>query len=360
MRSVKIGGKYYYVGLEWETLSSTENIKDKLKEYRNGYYCFRNLSGMINVSHAEELDGKYEKLPSLASAVAGAKKEPWCGYFKAEEDLYWYIAVRDNQAIISDADVIGTEEEIKKIFEDNLSLGWDVVIENGTEEDIVNLIEEKSLSYVLRVNNNLYTYIAVIAGISISLFILYHIFYKKREIKPVFVPKVFTAKKVVKVPGYKLLPKPLRVFNACKKAFISIPANYSGWKITDFKCSDNRIIYSYTKQKFANAFIAPEGKLSISGTTITGSRVLNLHKPARFRKLLSRQKLLKEIYGYMQDFGIKGQLTVMGNKFNLNLNLNNLDKLPVFFSIPSFRVTGMNFANFPDIKINVKAEVWYD
>ena len=169
-------------------------------------------------------------------------------------------------------------------------------------------------------------------------------------------PKVFTAKKVVKVPGYKLLPEPLKVFNACKKAFISIPANYSGWKITDFKCSGNRIIYSYTKQKFANAFIAPEGKLSISGTTITGSRVLNLHKPARFRKLLSRQKLLKVLYGYMQDFGIKGQLTVMGNKFNLN----NLDKLPVFFSIPSFRVTGMNFSNFPDIKINVKAEVWYD
>ncbi len=358
MRSVKIGGKYYYVGLEWETLSSTENIKDKLKEYRTGYYCFRNLSGMINVSHAEELDGKYKKLPSLASAVANAKKEPWCGYFKAEEDLYWYIAVRDNQAIISEA--IGTEEEIKKIFEDNLSLGWDDRFENGTEEDIVNLIEGKSLSYVLRVNNNLYTYIAVIAGISISLFILYHIFYKKREIKPVFVPKVFTAKKVVKVPGYKLLPEPLKVFNACKKAFISILANYSGWKITDFKCSDNRIIYSYTKQKFANAFIAPEGKLSISGTTITGSRVLNLHKPARFRKLLSRQKLLKVLYGYMQDFGIKGQLTVMGNKFNLNLNLNNLDKLPVFFSIPSFRVTGMNFSNFPDIKINVKAEAWYD
>ena len=360
MRSVKIGGKYYYVGLEWETLSSTENIKDKLKEYRNGYYCFRNLSGMINVSHAEELDGKYEKLPSLASAVAGAKKEPWCGYFKAEEDLYWYIAVRDNQAIISDADVIGTEEEIKKIFEDNLSLGWDVVIENGTEEDIVNLIEEKSFSYVLRVNNNLYTYIAVIAGISISLFILYHIFYKKREIKPVFVPKVFTAKKVVKVPGYKLLPEPLEVFNACKKAFISIPANYSGWKITDFKCSDNRIIYSYTKQKFANAFIAPEGKLSISGTTIKDSRVLNLHKPARFRKLLSRQKLLKVLYGYMQDFGIKGQLTVMGNKFILNLNLNNLDKLPIFFTIPTFRLISVNFSNFPSIKINVKAEAWYD
>lgn len=358
MRSVKIGGKYYYAGLEWETLSSTESVKDKLKEYKSGYYCVRNLSGMTNIAYAEELDGKYKKLPSLASAVANAKKEPWCGYFKVEEDLYWYIAVRDNQAIITDADIIGTEEEIKKIFEDNLSLGWDAVIENGAENDIINLINEKP-SYVLRVNNSLYTYMAVTLAVLISLFVLYHIFYKKHEIKPVFVPKVFTPKKL-KVPGYKFLPKPLAVFNSCKKALLRTAANYSGWKLTGFKCTGNGIIYSYNKQKFANAFIAPKGKLSTSGTKITDNLSLNLHKSLHFRKLLNEQALLKEIYGYMQEFGIKGQLQPMRDKFNLNFNINDLDALPVFFNISSFRIISINFLNFPDYRISVKAEAWYD
>ncbi len=356
MKIVKIGGKEYLVGLSWETLSASEKIRDKFKEYRTGFYCARNLSGMVNIGYSDNIDGKYKKLPSLAAAVADAKKEPWCGIFKIKDE-YWYIAVRDNQSIIPDADVIGKENDVEELFNNNLPLGWDVVIESGSEEDLLDLIIDVK-SYVLKVNNPIYRIIIAVISILIFLLITHFIFFKKNKPKIIpFIPKII---KQVSVPKYKLLQEPVLMLNLCKEALKTAPVNYYGWKLINFICTDHNLTYVYRRQQFATAFKAPDGVLSDSGTQITVAKKLNIKKPSNFRKLLTQQKALKTIYGYTQEFNIKDSVQNSNNKFNLSLNLNTLDALTVFFAIPSFRIISITLNHFPDFKIIATAAVWYD
>ena len=130
-----------------------------------------------------------------------------------------------------------------------------------------------------------------------------------------------------------------------------------------------------------------------SGDTITRNirLVLNKHN-GRYRKLLSYEKLIKVLYGYIQELniraviggGINGMiyeprrpvpapastsapaavpLAVQGFGSAVSIRFSNikLDELPLFFSIPSFRIISMNISGLPLKQIiNVNAEVWHD
>jgi hypothetical protein len=363
MKIINAAGKSYYAGLSWQTLSASDNVKEKIKELGNGYYCVRNLSGMINIGYSEDLDTKYKKLYSLASNVANAKKEPWLGVFHIEDDLYWLIAVRDNQAIIPDGDVIGTKEEIDKVFQETISIGeWDSIIENGEIQDLESLLTQGG-SYVLSSSKKYNIVFIVLIGALIAAFILY--FYHKRQIQQikskVFIPKVFAKKAVVKIPGYKTMPKPAMVLDECKKELNSLPGSYYGWKASRLSCTDNNILVVYKKQSFGTTLIAPKGNIGQNGLEVTKNISVNLRPPAHFRKLLSRNSAMKLIYGYMQEFNITGNVTNAGDKFMLNLNLNSLKVLPVFFTIPTFRIESIKISGISlNERINVVAEAWYD
>jgi hypothetical protein len=363
MKIINIAGKSYYAGLSWQTLSASDNVKEKIKELGNGYYCVRNLSGMINIGYSEDLDGKYKKLYSLASNVANAKKEPWLGVFHIEDDLYWLIAVRDNQAIIPDGDVIGTKEEIDKVFQETISIGeWDSIIENGEIEDLEALLTQGG-SYVLSTSKKYNILLFIAIGVLAAVFILY--FYHKRQIqqiKPkVFIPKVFAKKAAVKIQGYKTLPKPALILYKCKEELNSLPSSYYGWKASSLSCTANDISVVYKKQLFGTTLIAPKGNIGQNGLEVTKNISVNLSNPAHFRKLLSRRGAMKLIYGYMQEFNITGNVTNAGDKFMLNLNLNSLKILPVFFTIPTFRIESIKISELPlNERINVVAEAWYD
>ena len=363
MRIINIAGKSYYAGLSWQTLSTADNIKEKIKEFKSGYYCVRNLAGMINIGHSEDLDdGKYKKLYSLASNVANVKKEPWLGVFRIEDNLYWLIAVRDNQAIIPDGDVLGTKEEIDKIFAETISIGdWDSIIEEGTLEDLKSLLTSNG-NYVLSVNKKFNTVFIFIIGLLISAFILYLYHRHITQIKPkVFVPKIFVKKTVVKIPQYKLMPKPNLVLYKCEKELNSLPGSFYGWKAVSLSCAANNILVTYKKQSFGTTLIMPKGSISQNGLEVSKNISFSLPVPVKFRKLLNQNDVLKLIYGYMQEFNINGSVTNAGDKFMVTLNLNSLKMIPVFFTIPTFRIESIKITGLPlSERINVVAEVWHD
>ncbi|MHB1681027.1 MAG: type 4b pilus protein PilO2 [bacterium] len=358
MKIIEIAGKTYYTGFSWQTLSADDNVKERLKEFKDGFYCVRNLSGMINLGYSQETELKYKKLPSLAANVANAKKEPWIGVFHISDNLYWLIAVRDNQAILPDGDIIGTKEEIDKIFHETLPIGeWDSVIESGNIKDIESILTGKN-AYVLPIKKTP-TGIIIIAGIIISVFILY-IYYRHtvNQIKPkIFVPKMFIQKKPVKIPG----PEPQLVLSACKKELLTIPQSYYGWEPTNLNCSDNNILVTYKKQAFGTTFVTPQGNILQNGAEVSQNISLDLARPVKFRKILSSQNALKILYGYMQEFNIRGNVSVNANKFIIDLNMNNLNILPIFFNIPTFRIENIKITGLPENEhINITAEVWHD
>jgi hypothetical protein len=364
MNIIEIAGKSYYAGLSWQTLSASDNVKETLKEFGNsGYYCLRNIAGLINIGYSDELSSKYKKLPSLASCLADSKKEPWMGVFDIGNGLYWYVAVRDNQSIIPDGDIVGIKEEIDKVFEEHVSIGdWESIIENGSIDDIKELLTDK-WSYVVPVQKVNYPVI-VVAGAIMSLAILYfyHSVFMKTKKPKIFLPKIFASKKVVvKIPGYKTMPRAFRVLDACKKEFSDIPLSYYGWKPSILECTGNNIMITYQKQKFGTTLLAPGGTLLASGREIIKNINLNLKKPAHFKRLLPYSKADKLLYGYMQEYGISGNISGAGDKFIIALNTDNLNILPIFFNIPSFRIENIKITGLPlNERINVNAEVWHD
>ena len=49
---------------------------------------------------------------SLAAIVASTHKQPWEGVFKIADNLWWYIAVRNDHSILPEGDIVGTMEQI--------------------------------------------------------------------------------------------------------------------------------------------------------------------------------------------------------------------------------------------------------
>ena len=317
---------------------------------------------MTNLGYSETIEEmKYKKLPSLAVNIANSKKEPWMGVFDIGGGLYWYVAVRDNQAILPDGDIVGTKAEIDKIFNETISLDkWDTIIENGNIEDIANLITDSNI-YVLKYQNTVYTAIIIVLGIIIALGGIYY--YRSHFIKKpkIFIPKIFKQITPIKIPGFKIIPKPYLIFNSCKKTLSGIQTDYSGWRLTTLSCADNSIVSIYDKQSFGTAILAPKGILSQNGMQITQTKVLNFSRPSDFRKLLQEQKVVSLIYGYKQELNLTGSIQNTGRKLNITLNLNNIDILPIFFTIPSFRVKSIKFSFVSaGVQTNIIAEVWYE
>ena len=358
MKIIEINSKLYYAGLSWQTLSAADNVKKRIKEFKKGFYCVRNLSGMINLGYSDDSDGKYKKLTSLASAVANARKEPWLGVFRISDDLYWCIAVRDNQAVLPDGDIVGNKEEADKFFRETISIGeWDSIIESGTVQDIEAIITGKG-NYVLPASRAFNLFLALGIGIIISSGFIY--FYHIHAEKPkIFLPKaVFVARKPI--PGYRTIPEPEFVLDACKKELLNLPQSYYGWQASNLNCTPGNISITYIKQDFGTAFITPKGIISASGTEVSQVIYANFPSPAGLRPLLTPQGALRMIYGYMQEFNIRGSVKPFGNAIRVNMDNVDLRVLPAFFGIPSFRIKSIQIKGLPlSGNADVSAEVWH-
>lgn len=363
MKIIEINSKSYYAGLSWQTLSATENVKKRIKNFKKGFYCVRNLSGMINLGYAEETYGKYKKLPSLAASVANAKKEPWLGVFRISEDLYWCIAVRDNQAILPDGDIVGNKEDADKFFQETISIGeWDSIIENGDIDDIELILTGKP-TYVLLVKKPI-NYLVIIGGLLLIILIFLYLKHSEKKKSKIFLPKIPINNKQIKhTPGYKLISKPSFIFNSCKNELSKLPQSYYGWEVSSLNCSINNITVIYKKQNFGNTFKTPKGIISPSGNIVT--QTINTHFPisTNTRHLLSSQDIFKFVYGYMQEFNIHGTINSANRAGGVMVNINNVDLnlLPIFFNIPSFRIKTIQINGLPfNLKASVSAEVWHD
>ncbi len=388
METVELNGKTYYAGLSWQTLSAAEKIKDRLKEFSVGYYTVRNIGGIINLGYSDEAVQNYKKSYSLASIVADGKKEPWMGIFYLGNGIYWHIAVRDNQAIIPGGDQTGTKDEIDRLFAEHLAIGdWDDIINDGGIKDLIKLLGDKG-SYILPVKSRI-NYLIIFASVLFSIACVLYFYNTEKPAKPkISVNGASAANKRIVVPEYKLIPPPASLFNACRNKLLNLSASYYGWKPVKMECRGSRFDITYKRQFFATALIAPEGTMK-SGDMITRNIKLVLKKHSgRYRKLLSYKKLIKVLYGYIQEFNIRAVIggeingmiyeprgprpvpppasapsAVPGFDGHVSIRFSNINlyELPLFFTIPSFRIISMNISGLPLKQIiNVNAEVWHD
>lgn len=72
--------------------------------------------GAVQSGYCEPINGvKPAKVKPLAAYVADRHPQPWRGVYRLDDERYWYIAVRQGQAIIAGSDCVGSLSELAAV-----------------------------------------------------------------------------------------------------------------------------------------------------------------------------------------------------------------------------------------------------
>lgn len=128
----------FLAGMRWSTHESRPSRKKMLEIAGNEGWWVAERRGrsIIQSGYCPPLDGfKSPKgLLSVAAMIAEAKPEPWLGIFDLGNGLYWYVAVRDNNGILPDGDVVGTYDEVSAARAQSAGLGQWTYVDGGLSE----------------------------------------------------------------------------------------------------------------------------------------------------------------------------------------------------------------------------------
>jgi hypothetical protein len=142
---VEIDGKPYYLGMEWyahaETPSRAE-IQKKADLKGALSYVLREGESALQVGYSEtSLDDLPKGTASLAAYLADSARQPWLGTFEIAPGLWWYIAVRDHNAVLPDGDVLGNEDLVRMAQDAHSGFAdWSYL--SGTREDLERMVAE--------------------------------------------------------------------------------------------------------------------------------------------------------------------------------------------------------------------------
>lgn len=141
---IKAAGQDWVVGLSWRSFSERPGLRERREDARSlraDWVAVRETHDIAQAGFCAEVPGrKPRRLYALAAVIAEEYKQPWMGMFKLQDDLWWYIAVRDGQAILPDGDVVGDYMTIYDMRRRHEAYGdWN--IHDGTIEDLLPLLE---------------------------------------------------------------------------------------------------------------------------------------------------------------------------------------------------------------------------
>ncbi len=144
------------MGMRWvvhERMPGWAPVRDLARDL--GQWAVRRRGeSIIQTGYCAPIPGERpQKLVSLAALVADARPEPWMRVFDLGNDKWWFVAVRDNNGILPEGDVVGTYEEVQEARARIESLGssWpqDILTQaDGTLEDLEALALQGRAAYL--------------------------------------------------------------------------------------------------------------------------------------------------------------------------------------------------------------------
>ncbi len=153
---ITLGRLRAVMGLRWvvhERMPGWAPVRDLSRDL--GQWAVRRRGeSIIQTGYCAPIAGERpQKLVSLAALVADARPEPWMRVFDLGHDRWWFVAVRDNNGILPEGDVVGTYEEVQEARARIESLGssWPQEIltqADGTLEDLEILASQGRAAYL--------------------------------------------------------------------------------------------------------------------------------------------------------------------------------------------------------------------
>lgn len=320
----------FAVGLSWrheETVPKANTLRALSADMGKWGAVYQASGGGVQVGFCEPIDGlrKPGKARSLAAAVADEFTQPWRGIFEVEPGLFWYVAVRDGQEILNDGDLVGTQDDVLRVWaeHDRLS-GWKTELTDKPLDLIADAIKAKSkvprlrdLSY-----NPTTLYIGagavgavLLAAVGVGMYI-----HSKHEediaqrqlfaARAAAAAAAATANARAAIVPWSALPLAQDVFTQCQAQWDQQAIGVKGWALIDWSCSvDAAGVTIGTKWK-RNGGVANDapGNLDDGGETSTREIVV----PATYADLnqdaLTGEAAPRAMYTVAQKYGLKMQL----------------------------------------------------
>lgn len=319
-RVITVGKRRWVAGMLWRSFEekpSRSELRQEGADLQSEWATLRVGEDAIQAGFCAPVDGlkRPKKLFSIAAAVADSQKQPWLGIYKIEDGLWWYIAVRDGQAILPDGDVIGGEEAIYAARERHSGFGdWNYV--EGSLDDLAALVQGIKPSPVFALHG-VPDELRVVAGVAViiaaagaggfwwherqlaaeharalAIARMHALMEKKQEIKAPLSPLVTT-------------PMPNDWVSACDNAIENLPVSQDGWTLSGISCAGNVASIIWQRMPGATTALRPQGTLDHSGNKVEQTISLKVH-PVKGRD--NGQPLPVEqsdLFAMLQGLGVK-------------------------------------------------------
>lgn len=286
---IMVNGESFYVGMRWDSYPSipTKNeIRDEADAKGAVSYALRQGANAVQVGFGDtSIDDIPKSSASLAAHLADSARQPWLGIFDLGDDRWWYVAVRDYNAILPDGDVIGSEDEVRVARHAHSGFAdWNYI--QGDLNDLAVLVQEtnakparlKSVRPTRRERNGA---LAVAGAIATAALIgagglWYYLDQQEAEAlrirqvqeQSLRSGKIEAAKKAF-VSGYYTTPAPGKLITACRQVFAETPISLYGWMADQITCTPTNAVLTWSRGEGASVRTTPDGTISDDGEKVT-------------------------------------------------------------------------------------------
>ncbi|MFX1767957.1 type 4b pilus protein PilO2 [Paraburkholderia sp. A1RI-2L] len=238
-------------------------------------------TGAIQVAFCEPVSGmRAHNLKSLAAVVADHHPQPWMGLYKLADDRYWYIAVRDGQAVIPGGDRIGTFQEMARVRDAHVSAHGEWKEIEGTAADLAEMAQMTPSAKPLRDMQSsalaLYAKVGLgtflIGGLGLASFLAYQHFSDETNGNTGALNTSRPQAQTVNVqPPWLHAPMPSAVFENCHHAWSRQDLARKGWTLTGWTCTSasNAVSIATTWGRSGGLAVDAPGILSTDGESST-------------------------------------------------------------------------------------------
>jgi hypothetical protein len=322
----------FLAGMHWATHESRPSRKKMLEIAADeGYWVAqRRGQSIIQSGYCHPLDGirNPKGLLSIAGMIAEAKPEPWLGIFDLGNQLYWYVAVRDNNGILPDGDVVGTYDEVSTARAQSAGLGSWTYVDGGLSELAtmlhgsgrpaapVSIRDIRRRPWVGPVVAS-----AVIGGATIGGLWAWHA-HEAQEAHDRAVAMAreramiaaMQAKKTAQaVLPWTREPSPSAFLATCGRLLGALPVSEDGWLLSSVDCravgSDAVAQAHWLLGPGATTARMPSGVLSQDGNQVDGEPMTARLTEDRDGRAEDAQKALRALYAVAQPLGISVSVT---------------------------------------------------
>lgn len=357
---VKINGQEWVIGLVWRSFAERPSQHEYREDARMLGADWIVIQENLNVTQAGFCPAvarhNQKKLHSLAAAVAEEYQQPWHGIFKINENIWWYIAVRDGQAILPDGDIAGDYNHVISARERHDTYS-DWQTHDGTIDDLLPLLDlykkNKNIPYLKSINSTPIQKIIwptfLILFFSIVGFLIYqHHENSLRVAEQRHMQAMLRAQRLNLSP-LATTPSPDEWLSACSTIINSLRISENGWIALNTNCTDNQVTVIWERLENATVMLHPKGMLFENGNKVISNYSLARlpHGPTLMQGYIEADDIL---YSILQPINVQvriGSTIHDNNKFYVVQDINFT--LPIapfemnFNQVPGLRITSLRW-----------------